>query len=87
MGPRQIVRAASFGPDVLKVIFKAFDDAWSDIAPRMSTDPVAVESARMSLATIVLGVANADAVAPDGLRKMAVAVFCAKHRLEVDGAD
>jgi hypothetical protein len=40
----------------------------------------------MSLATIVLGLANADAVTPDGLRAMTVAAFCAKHRIDA-GAD
>jgi hypothetical protein len=29
----------------------------------------------------VLGLANADSVTLDGLRAMAVAVFCAKHRI------
>src|SRR5262245_50665871 len=82
MQPRQIVRAVSFGPEDLKVIFTAFDNAWTEIAPSIGTDPMMVEAARSSLATIVLGVANADAIAPNGLTMMAVAVFCAKHRIE-----
>jgi hypothetical protein len=84
MQPRQIVRAVSFGPDALRVIYRAFDDAWSEIAPRIGTDPVVAEAARMSLATIVLGVANAEAITADGLRSVAVAVFCAKHRIQAD---
>jgi hypothetical protein len=82
MQPRQIARQTSFGPNELKVVFRAYDDAWREIAPKISTDPVALEWARMSLATIVLGLANADTVTPDGLRAMAVAVFCAKHRID-----
>lgn len=82
MQPRQMVRPASFGPDALKVIYKAYDDAWKEIAPKVSTDPAAVEWAKMSLATIMLGLANADSVTHDGLRAMAVAVFRAKHRID-----
>jgi hypothetical protein len=77
-----MARPASFGPDALKVIYKAYDDAWNEIAPKVSTEPSAVDRAKMSLATIMLGLANADAVTHDGLRAMAVAVFCAKHRID-----
>src|SRR5215470_3711407 len=79
-------RPASFGPDALKVIYKAYDDAWNEIAPKVSIEPCAVEWAKMSLATIVLGLGNTDAITADGLRAMAVAVFCAKHRIEVGHA-
>jgi hypothetical protein len=58
MQPRHIARAASFAPDELKVIFSAFDDAWSEIAPKVGNDPAAVETARMVLATVVLGQAG-----------------------------
>lgn len=71
----------------MNVIFKAFDDAWSEIASKTSADPGGVERARMSLATIVLGLANGHQAAPDGLKALAVAVFCAKHRIEPDGAN
>lgn len=81
MQPRNVARPAWFGPDDLRVIFRAYDDAWSEIEPRISVDPVAVEWARMSLATIVLGLGNSDVMTPEGLKNLAVAVFCAKHRL------
>lgn len=79
--PQHVVRATSFGPDALAVIFKAYDQAWSEIAPRIGTEPAAIDSARTSLAIIVLGLAHAGTMAPDGLKTMAVAMFCAKHRL------
>jgi len=80
MQPRQIARPASFGPDELRVIFKAFDDAWSEIAPKVGTDPDAVEAARMVLATIVLGLAsNTEPMAPTGLAALAVALFCGRR--------
>jgi hypothetical protein len=84
MQSRQIVRATSFGPDALKLIFKAFDEAWSEIAPKMGSDPNAVEAARMTLASIVLAFASAGTITADGLRTVSVAAFCAKYRLEVN---
>jgi len=81
MYPRDIARPASFGPHELRVIFRAYDDAWSEIEPKISMDPVAVEWARMSLATIVLGLGGSEAMTPGGLKKLALAVFCAKHRI------
>ena len=86
MQPRHIARARSFAPDDLKVIFRAFDDAWSEIAPKVGTDPVAVETARMVLATVVLGLAaNTEPTGRDGLAALAVAVFCGKRGIEVGG--
>jgi hypothetical protein len=81
MQPRQIGRTTSFDPDALKMIFAAYDAAWSEIAPKISTEPAAVESARSELATIVLGLGSANVLKPDRLGTTAVAVFCSKHQL------
>jgi len=40
----------------------------------------------MSLATIVLGLANADQIGSNGLSAQAVAVFRSKHHIEVERA-
>lgn len=86
MQPRQITRATAFEPDALRVIFKAYDDAWSEIAPNISGDAVVVEAARMSLATTMLALAgNADQVRSSGLTALAVGVFYAKHRIKIGG--
>jgi hypothetical protein len=69
------------------MIFRAFDDAWGAIAPKVGSDPVAVETARMSLATIVLGVAaNTGPATTEALTALAVEVFCGKRRIEVGDA-
>jgi hypothetical protein len=73
-------RATSFDPAALRMMFAAYDDAWSEIAPKI-TEPTAVESARWDLATIVLGLGSANVLRPDRLRTTAVAVFCSKHQL------
>ena len=82
MQPRHVTRASSFAPDDLKLIFGAYDDAWREIAPKIGADPVAIETARMVLATIVLGfAANTEPMARDGLTALAVAVFYGKRQI------
>lgn len=49
--------AHSFGPEALKVIGQAFDEAWASIADRFPAG-VSAESARSRLATAVLSIAS-----------------------------
>jgi hypothetical protein len=80
MQPRHVARATTFTPDDLKLIFKAYDDAWREIGPKSGSDPASIETARMVLATIVLGLAaNTEPMARDGLSALAVAVFRGKR--------
>jgi hypothetical protein len=57
MKARQLIGGASYGPDELKVLFKAFDEVWEGLAPHVEDDPQAIEAARLKLANIVLGLA------------------------------
>jgi hypothetical protein len=68
------------------VIFAAYDAAWSEVAPKVGTDPATIETARMALATIVLGLAGNKPATPKALTAMAVAVFCANRGIEADSA-
>ena len=45
---------SSFGPAHLRVIFKAFDEAWLEIAPHVSNHPDAIQAARMKLANCAI---------------------------------
>jgi hypothetical protein len=81
MQAHHAARPTSFDPDALRMLYAAYDAAWSEIAPSITPEPAAIEWARTSLATIVLGLGSTGAVTPDGLRTMAVAVFCNKHRV------
>jgi hypothetical protein len=51
---RQLVGGASYAPDTLKIIFSAFDGAWESIAGNFGDDPLAIEAARLKLASIIL---------------------------------
>jgi hypothetical protein len=58
MRARQLIGGGSYGPDELKILFKAFDEAWDAIAPTVSGRAGAVETTRMKLAAVILGLAH-----------------------------
>ena len=58
MKARSLIANATFGPAELKIIGKAFDDAWEQLAPHVSSRADAVDAARYRLATMVLGLAK-----------------------------
>jgi hypothetical protein len=58
MKARQLIAKSSFGPDELKIVFKAYDDAWAILAPTISRRADAIEAARLKLANIILGLAR-----------------------------
>jgi hypothetical protein len=57
MRARKMIIDASFGPDALRVITQAFDEAWTSIADRYNTDQQ-MEAARVQLANAMLSVAS-----------------------------
>jgi hypothetical protein len=82
MDAHQLIGGAAFPPDVLKVLFEAFDDAWSEVAPDVSGDPTVVDAARASLAGLVLSAARAGPIDRDRIKAAAVDAFRAKHRIQ-----
>ena len=58
MKARQMIEGASFDPQQLQAIAKAFDDAWEQIAPSVGNRQQAVEAARLKLANVVLSLAK-----------------------------
>ena len=58
MKARMLVEGASFNPEQLKIVGKAFDRAWDEIKPSVSTRAEAMQAARMKLANAVLAIAR-----------------------------
>ena len=81
MKVRQLIGGAAFGPDVLKVIGKAFDAAWTELEPSVTNRPDGIEAARLRLANIVLSLAKDDSSDAELLKNEAVRVFRLKHRI------
>jgi hypothetical protein len=59
MKARHLIESASFGPDALKVIGHAFDEARAQIDSKFGSDyPLVIEAARLFLANAILAVAT-----------------------------
>jgi hypothetical protein len=74
---RQIIANASYGPNELKAIGTAFDDAWSRLAPSVSGRATAIEAARLKLAEILLSLAKHGNFDPKSLADTAVQLMLA----------
>jgi hypothetical protein len=59
MRARELIDHAAFGPDALKVIAQAFDEAWQEMAGNFG-DPQDIEAARFRLTNAVLSIAQED---------------------------
>jgi hypothetical protein len=81
MKARQLIGGAAYSSDELRTICGAFDDAWDEVAPNVSSRASAIEAARLSLATIVLSLAAVGPIERTGLKTAAVGAFRFKHRL------
>jgi hypothetical protein len=72
--------SGQFGPEALKVIGQAFDEAWAQIACNFGGDPAIVESVRLSLASIILALATDDSRDDQALKNAAVQAIASEHR-------
>ena len=74
MKARELIRNASYGPEHLKVLFTAFDQAWESMAGDVGTEPLAVESTRLKLASIILSLGD-ESKDPDWLKNAALQIM------------
>ena len=86
MKARNLIESATFGPDALKVIGKAFDDAWSEMAPQFSESGLKSHSARLRLARAVLSFASEDSRDSDELKNAALQIVALHYRKKSDPA-
>jgi hypothetical protein len=75
MKARRLIQNASYGPDQVKALGQAFDDAWKRIAPSVSSRPQDIEAARFALADMILGLAKQGNFDPQWLADTAVKVM------------
>jgi hypothetical protein len=57
MKARRLIDGAALGPETLKAMGQAFDQAWTEIAGNFGNSPVEIEGARLKLANAMLSVA------------------------------
>jgi hypothetical protein len=80
MKARQLMDGASYGPDALKVIGKAFDEAWQSVEGNFGNDPHDIERARLRLATALLSVASEDSRDAEALKRGALQAMALNYR-------
>ena len=80
MEARQRIDSTSFGPEALKALGRAFDEAWRNIAGNFGTDPAVVAAARLKLADAMLSVASSDSRDVEELKSAALEVMALNYR-------
>jgi hypothetical protein len=81
MKARQLIDGATLGPDALKVVGQAFDEAWAQIATFFGNDPVMVAGARLALANIILSVASDESRDVGALKRAAIQAMAKQYEL------
>ncbi len=84
MKARELIEGATYGPETLKVICKAFDDAWSEIAGHFTHNGLQAQSARLKLAEAVLAVARDDSCDFDEVKNQALQIMAMNYRKQPD---
>ena len=84
MKARALIDGASYGPDALKVMGQAFDEAWSTIAGNFGSDPQDIEKARLRLANAILSIADEDSRDVDVLKRAALQRMALDYRRRND---
>ena len=74
MKARQLIGSASYGPDHLKVLFQAFDEAWDRISAHFD-NPSAIEAARLRLANIILSMPHNGSKDPELIKNTALRIM------------
>jgi hypothetical protein len=75
-----MIDAASYGPEALKVLGQAFDEAWASIAGNFGNDPHDIERARVTLANALLSVASEDSRDVEALKQGALQAMALAYR-------
>jgi hypothetical protein len=80
MKARHLIDSASYGPEALKAIGQAFDEAWCEIAGNFGEDPRDVELARAKLANALLSVACEESRDVEALKHGALQAIALGYR-------
>jgi hypothetical protein len=86
MGSAADDQSSTFGPEDLKILYRAFDTAWNVVKSHYAANPQSIEVGRLRLANAVLaayrnGPADADALsarAVDGMRHWSPLAFTSR---------
>jgi hypothetical protein len=80
MKARRLIDGAAFGPETLKAVGEAFDQAWAQIAGNFGDSPTQVENARLRLAKAMLSIATEDSTDVAALKAGALQAMAMDYR-------
>jgi hypothetical protein len=80
MKARRLIDGASYGPEALRAIGQAFDEAWRAIAGNFGGDSHDIERARLRLASALLSVASDDSRDVEVLKTAALETMALAYR-------
>ena len=80
MKARLLIDNAAYGPEALKAMRQAFDEAWLTIAGNFGNDPHDIEKARLRLADALLSVACEDSRDVEALKTGALEAMALGYR-------
>ena len=81
MKARNLIDGASYGPEALRAVGRAFDAAWTEIAGNFGSDTQDIERARLRLAKAMLSVANEESRDVEVLKRAALEQMALDYRL------
>ena len=81
MKSRQLIDGASYGPETLRAVGKAFDLAWTEIAGNFGEDPSEIEAARLWLARAMLSIADEESRDVAALKQAALERMALDYRI------
>src|SRR5688572_5637848 len=82
MRAKQLIDGASYGPEALKIVCHAFDDAWNDIAGNFGDDPGIIEAARLKLAHIILSFPHEKIRDAEQVKRSALQILALQYRTD-----
>jgi hypothetical protein len=80
MKANTIIGGMALGPEALKVVGQAFDQAWLEIAGNFGSDPGEIEAARLKLARAFLSVSREDSRDVETLKRAALQRLALDYR-------
>lgn len=80
MRAKQVIDSATYGPEALKIVFEAFDNAWASIAGNFGDDPEVIETARLKLARAILSFPEVQIKSAEQTKNSALQIMALQHR-------
>ena len=84
MNAKQVMSGVSYGPEALKAVGKAFDEAWLQISSNFGDEPGDIEKARLRLARALLSIAHEESRDVGVLRQAALELMALDYKRRSD---